>query len=94
MAAEPLRATEAARLLGIPTRDLLRLIYEQRIRYVIVDGIAHVPVDAIDEYRASFVSAGALFVPGVRQSRRRASSTAGSPAPLRGRLVEFQRSSG
>ena len=46
------RSTEAARLLGIPTRDLLRLIYEQRIRYVIVDGIAHVPVDAIDEYRA------------------------------------------
>jgi excisionase family DNA binding protein len=52
MEAEPLRASEAARLLGIPTRDLLRLIYEHRIRYVMVDGIAHVPVDAIDEYRA------------------------------------------
>jgi excisionase family DNA binding protein len=52
MDAEPLRATEAARRLGIPTRELLRLVYEQRIRYVMVDGIAHVPEDAIDEYRA------------------------------------------
>ncbi len=57
MDAEPLRATDAARLLGIPTRELLRLIYEHRIRYVMVDGIAHVPADAIDEYRAR-VSAG------------------------------------
>jgi hypothetical protein len=30
---------------------LLVLVREQRIRYVMVDGIAHVPVDAIDEYR-------------------------------------------
>ncbi len=52
MDAEPLRATEAARLLEIPTRELLRLIHEHRIRYVMVDGIAHVPADAIDEYRA------------------------------------------
>ena len=52
MAAEPLPATEAARLLGVPTRELLRLIYEHRIRYVMIDGIAHVPVDAIDDYRA------------------------------------------
>lgn len=52
MAVEPLRATEAARLLGVPTRELLRLIYERRIRYVMIDGIAHVPVDAVDEYRA------------------------------------------
>ncbi len=52
MAAEPLRATEAARLLGVPTRDLLRLIHERKIRYVMIDGIAHVPADAIDEYRA------------------------------------------
>ena len=52
MSAGPLRATEAARELGIPTRDLLRLIHERKIRYVMVDGIAHVPADAIDEYRA------------------------------------------
>jgi excisionase family DNA binding protein len=52
MDAEPFRATEAARLLGIPTREILRLIFEHRIRYVMIDGIAHVPADAIDEYRA------------------------------------------
>jgi excisionase family DNA binding protein len=52
MAAEPLRATEAARRLGISTKDLLRLVHERKIRYVMVDGIAHVPIDAIDEYRS------------------------------------------
>jgi hypothetical protein len=52
MAAEPLRATESARLLGVPTRDLLGLIHERKIRYVMIDGIAHVPADAIDEYPA------------------------------------------
>lgn len=51
MATEPLRATEAARRLGIPTKDLLRLIRERKIRYVMVKGIAHVPVDALDENR-------------------------------------------
>ncbi len=50
MDAEPLRATEAARRLGISTRDLVRLVYERQIRYVMVDGIAHVPEDAIDDY--------------------------------------------
>jgi len=52
MALEPLRATEAARRLGMPTRELLQLILERKIRYVMVNGIAHVPPDAIDEYRA------------------------------------------
>lgn len=52
MTAEPLRATEAARLLGIPTRELLRLIHERKIRFVMIDGIAHVPTDAVREYRA------------------------------------------
>ena len=52
MAADPLRASEAARRLGIPTRDLLVLMQEHKIRYVMVDGIAHVPVDAVEEYRA------------------------------------------
>lgn len=52
MAAELLRASEAARRLGIETKDLLRLIHERKIRYVMVKGIAHVPEDAIDEYRA------------------------------------------
>ena len=49
---EPLRATQAARRLGIPTRELLRLVYERQIRYVMINGIAHLPVDALLEYRA------------------------------------------
>ena len=56
MATEPLRATEAARRLGITTRELLVLVRERRIRYVMVDGIAHVPVDAIEEYRRARAS--------------------------------------
>lgn len=52
MSNDPLRASEAARRLGISTRDLLVLLREHKIRYVMVDGIAHVPVDALDEYRA------------------------------------------
>ena len=51
MSAEALRASEAARRLDMPTKDLLRLIHERKIRYVMVDGIAHVPADAIEEYR-------------------------------------------
>ena len=51
MPTEPLRATEAARRLGIPTKELVRLIHDRLIRYVMVDGIAHVPVEAIEEYR-------------------------------------------
>jgi excisionase family DNA binding protein len=51
MSTEPLRATAAARRLGIPTADLLRLIHDRQIGYVMVDGIAHVPEDAIDEYQ-------------------------------------------
>ena len=52
MADAPLRATQAARRLGIPTRDLLRLVYERKIRYVMVDSIAHIPKDAVDEYKS------------------------------------------
>jgi len=50
MPAEPLRASQAARRLGIPTRDLVPLIYDRKIRHVMVNGIAHVPEDAIEEY--------------------------------------------
>jgi hypothetical protein len=47
-----LRAPQAARALGIPTKELLRLLYERQIRYVMVDGIAHIPPEALPEYRA------------------------------------------
>lgn len=52
MVTEPLRATPAARRLGIPTKELLRLAYERKIRFVMVDGMAHFPEDAITEYQA------------------------------------------
>jgi len=52
MPAELLTASEAARRLGIPTRVLVRLMSERQIRYVMVDGIAHVPAQALDEYQA------------------------------------------
>jgi excisionase family DNA binding protein len=48
---EFLRASEAARRLDISTKELLRLIHGHAIRYVMVDGIAHVPNDALEEYR-------------------------------------------
>lgn len=48
---EPLRAAQAARRLGIPTKELLRLVHKREIRYVMVNGIAHFPIDAVDEYR-------------------------------------------
>jgi hypothetical protein len=40
MTDELLRAPEAARRLGMPTKEMLRLMYERRIRYVMVKGIA------------------------------------------------------
>src|ERR1017187_9874754 len=46
---QPLRAAQAARELGIPTKELLRLVYERKIRYVMVDGIAHIPIDAVED---------------------------------------------
>lgn len=50
---DPLRASEAARRLDLPTREVVRLMYERKLRYVMVDGIAHVPEDALEDYRAA-----------------------------------------
>jgi excisionase family DNA binding protein len=52
MSTELLRASEAARRLRISTKDLLRLVHGREIRYQMVDGIAHIPTDALEEYRA------------------------------------------
>jgi hypothetical protein len=49
---ELLWAAEAARRLEMPTKELFGLVYERKIRYVMVDGIAHFPVDALDEYKS------------------------------------------
>ena len=36
----------------MPTKEVLRLIHERKIRYVMVKGIAHVPDNAVEEFRA------------------------------------------
>jgi hypothetical protein len=53
MSSELLRASEAARRIDIPTKELLRLVYSRKIRYELVEGIAHIPDEALEEYRAS-----------------------------------------
>jgi hypothetical protein len=53
MPIELLRASEAARRLNMPTKDLLRLVQQHEIRYEMIDGIAHIPVDSLEEYRAT-----------------------------------------
>lgn len=52
MSSELLRASEAARRLEMSTKELLRLVHEREIRYEMVDGIAHIPTDALEDYRA------------------------------------------
>ena len=51
MTAEPLRVTEAARRLEMPTRELLRLMYDRHIDYVMVNGIAHLTAETVEERR-------------------------------------------
>lgn len=51
-----LRLSQAARLLGVETREVARLVHERAIRHVMIDGIAHIPADAVDEYRAAHVA--------------------------------------
>ena len=52
MSTELLRASEAARRLDLSTKELLRLVHGRQIRYEMIDGIAHIPTDALEEYRA------------------------------------------
>ncbi|HKY16971.1 MAG TPA: hypothetical protein VJM33_18740 [Microthrixaceae bacterium] len=47
-----LPATQAARRLGITTKEVLRLMHARELRIIMVKGIAHVPESAIDEYKA------------------------------------------
>ena len=47
-----LRAPEVGVRLGISTKEALRLMLFRKIRYVMFHGIPHVPVDAVEEYRA------------------------------------------
>jgi excisionase family DNA binding protein len=51
-----LRLAEAAERLGISTKDMVYLLHERKIRYVLVDGIARIPSDVLEEYRAQKAS--------------------------------------
>ena len=56
MTPESIGMAEAARELGLTTREVVQLVYDRRIRYVIVDGIPFIPLDAVEEYRKRFVA--------------------------------------
>ena len=58
MSAEPLPIGRAAKLLDVPTRRIVQLIYDRRVPYVMRDGMAHVPADALEEYRAALSQSG------------------------------------
>jgi len=51
MTLETLGMAEAARQLGMTTREMVQLVYDRDIRFVLVDGIPRIPEDAVDEYR-------------------------------------------
>jgi len=53
MPTELLRAPEAARRLDMPTKDLFRLVFDGKIRYVMERGIVHFTPDSLEEYRAN-----------------------------------------
>jgi excisionase family DNA binding protein len=46
-----LTITEASQRLAVDGKDLIRAMREGRIRYVMVEGIAHIPEDALEEFR-------------------------------------------
>lgn len=48
---ELLPVNEAARRLRLSTRELLRLVVSGEVEFVMVDGIAHIPVRVVEEFR-------------------------------------------
>ena len=46
-----LTITEASQRLGVDGKDLIRAMREGWLRYVMVEGIAHIPEDALEEFR-------------------------------------------
>jgi len=53
MSTEPLRIGAVAKLLDVPSRQIVQLIYDRRVPFVMHEGIAHVPAEALDDYRAA-----------------------------------------
>ncbi len=56
MPVEILRLAEAAERLGITTKEMVYLVHERKIRHVLVDGIARIPSDVLEEYRTQRAS--------------------------------------
>lgn len=53
-ASEVLRPTEAARLLGVPTRLVIQAMYEKRLpRVRLDDGTLGIPADALESFEVS-----------------------------------------
>jgi excisionase family DNA binding protein len=48
-----LTVAEAARRLGVDGRQLVEDMYHRRIRFVMIGGIAHIPEDALEEFRST-----------------------------------------
>jgi excisionase family DNA binding protein len=51
MPVEILRLAEAARRLGVTTMDMVKLVHNHEIRYVLVDGVPRIPEDVVEDYR-------------------------------------------
>ena len=47
-----LTMAEAARRLGVPTREIVEAVVERRIPFIMVRGIAHIPENALQDYPA------------------------------------------
>lgn len=50
MPVEILRLAEAARRLGITTMDMVQLVHNREIGYVLVDGVPRIPEDVLEEH--------------------------------------------
>lgn len=50
MAVEILGMAEAARRLGMTTREVVQLVYDGQIGYVLVDGIPRIPDNVVEDY--------------------------------------------
>jgi excisionase family DNA binding protein len=48
---EILRLGEAARRLGMPTAELVQLVHDRKIEFVMVDGIARIASDVLERYQ-------------------------------------------
>ena len=51
MPTEILGMAEAGRRLGLTTRQVVQLVYDNQIEYVIVDGVPRIAEPAVEAYR-------------------------------------------